>query len=44
MNSRRTLRKNRTLRNNHGRFLSKQPRNSKGRYTYRAKTFKLFRK
>jgi hypothetical protein len=37
MNSRRSTRKNRVLRNTRGRFLAKQPRNSKGRYTYRVK-------
>ncbi len=36
MNSRRT-RKNRVLRNTRGRFLAKQPRNAKGRYTFRVK-------
>jgi len=47
MNTRRTrrfTRKNRVLRNTRGRFLAKQPRNTKGRYTYRKKGFKLFRK
>jgi hypothetical protein len=45
MNTRRTRKvARRILRNTRGRFLSKQPRNSRGRYTYRNKGFKLFRK
>ncbi len=45
MNSLRSrTRKNRVLRNTRGRFLAKQPRNSKGRYTYRVKSRKARRK
>ncbi len=44
MNSRRSTRKNRILRNTRGRFLAKQPRNTKGRYTYRVKSRKTSRR
>ena len=37
-------RKNRVMRNTRGRFLAKQPRNTKGRYTYRVKSRKASRK
>lgn len=44
MNTRRSrTRKNRVTRNARGRFQAKQPRNNRGRYTYRKK-FGLFRK
>lgn len=46
MNTRRVSRsrKNRVTRNARGRFQAKQPRNNRGRYTYRKKKSVLFRK